>query len=63
MSSPVAIVLAAGFAMLSLSGCKVNASLGALTAITLAAALFADFLFLPPLLIAVAGRKGSGAKQ
>jgi len=58
-----AIVLAAGFAMLSLSGFKVNASLGALTAITLAVALIADFLFLPPLLIAVAGRKGSGAKQ
>ena len=58
-----AIVLAAGFAMLSLSGFKVNASLGALTAITLAVALIADFLLLPPLLIALAGREGRRAKQ
>ena len=58
-----AIVLAAGFAMLSFSGFKVNASLGALTAITLVVALIADFLLLPPLLIALAGRKGAGAKQ
>jgi predicted RND superfamily exporter protein len=58
-----AIVLAAGFAMLSFSGFKGNASLGALTAITLVVALIADFLLLPPLLIALAGRKGAGAKQ
>ena len=57
-----AIVLAAGFALLSLSGFKVNASLGALTAITLAVALIADFLFLPPLLIALAGKRGGGGQ-
>ncbi len=51
------IILAAGFAMLSLSGFKVTASLGALTAITLVIALIADFLFLPPLLIALAKKK------
>lgn len=51
------IILAAGFAMLSLSGFKVTASLGALTAITLVIALIADFLFLPTLLIARAKEK------
>jgi len=58
-----AITLAAGFAMLSLSGFKVNASLGALTAITLVVALIADFLFLPPLLIALAERQDRRAKH
>lgn len=58
-----ALVLAAGFAMLSLSGFKVNASLGALTAITLAVALIADFLFLPPLLIALAGKSGGAGQK
>jgi hypothetical protein len=52
-----AIILAAGFAMLSLSGFKITSSLGALTAITLMVALVADFLFLPPLLIWLAGEK------
>ena len=51
-----AIVLAAGFAVLALSGFKVNANLGALTAITLIVALVADFIFLPPLLIALGGK-------
>jgi len=58
-----AITLAAGFAMLSFSGFKVNASLGALTAITLIIALIADFIFLPPLLIALAGKKARAGKK
>ena len=58
-----AITLAAGFAMLSLSGFKVNANLGELTAITLVVALIADFLFLPPLLIALADRQDRREKK
>ena len=58
-----AITLAAGFAMLSFSGFKVNANLGELTAITLVVALIADFLFLPPLLIALADRQDRREKK
>ena len=46
-------ILVAGFAVLSLSTFEINASLGQLTAIVLAAALIADFLLLPPLLMAI----------
>ncbi|MEJ2692548.1 MAG: MMPL family transporter [Candidatus Thiodiazotropha sp.] len=51
------LVLVAGFAILTFSHFKLNASMGLLTAITLALALAADFLFLPPLLIAFGGKK------
>ncbi|MFD2206080.1 efflux RND transporter permease subunit [Kiloniella antarctica] len=44
-------VLVAGFAILSLSTFSVNADMGLLTAITIAIALFIDFLLLPPLLM------------
>jgi len=47
------LVLIAGFLVLSLSGFKVNADMGLLTAVTIALALLADFLFLPPLLMKV----------
>ena len=47
------VVLIAGFAMLTLSSFELNRSLGLLTAITIFAALVADFLLLPPLLIAL----------
>ncbi len=46
-------VLVAGFATLSLSAFEGNGSLGMLTAIALVAALIADFLLLPPLLLAI----------
>jgi hypothetical protein len=46
-------VLVAGFLMLAQSSFEVNATLGLLTAITIAIALFADFFLLPPLLMAV----------
>lgn len=46
-------ILIAGFAVLSLSTFEINASLGLLTAITLAMALLADFLLLPSLLMAL----------
>jgi predicted RND superfamily exporter protein len=45
------LVLIAGFLVLTQSGFRVNADMGLLTAITIAFALAADFLFLPPLLM------------
>jgi len=45
------LVLIAGFLVLTQSGFKLNADMGLLTAITIAFALAADFLFLPPLLM------------
>ncbi len=50
------VVLIAGFAVLALSSFKMNAGMGLLTAITIGLALFADFLFLPPLLLKVKGK-------
>jgi predicted RND superfamily exporter protein len=45
------LVLIAGFLVLTQSAFKLNADMGLLTAITIAFALAADFLFLPPLLM------------
>lgn len=45
------VILASGFLVLSLSGFKINAWMGLLTAIAIGFALMADFLFLPPLLL------------
>ena len=45
------IVLVAGFLVLSQSSFKLNSDMGLLTSITIALALLADFLFLPPLLM------------
>jgi predicted RND superfamily exporter protein len=47
------LVLIAGFMVLSQSAFKLNSDMGLLTAITIALALLADFLFLPPLLMKV----------
>lgn len=44
-------VLIAGFLVLALSSFQLNAQMGLLTAIVIALALAADFLFLPPLLM------------
>jgi uncharacterized protein len=46
------VALAAGFAVLTISGFYVNFSMGVLTVIAIVFALLTDFLFLPPLLIA-----------
>lgn len=46
-------VLVAGFAVLALSAFQLNQSLGLLTALAIFAALVADFLLLPPLLLAL----------
>lgn len=45
------VVLFAGFYVLTFSGFRLNSDMGLLTAIAIALALMADFLFLPPLLI------------
>jgi hypothetical protein len=47
------LVLIAGFMVLTQSPFKLNSDMGLLTAITIAFALLADFLFLPPLLMKV----------
>ena len=49
--STTTIALVAGFAILSLSGFKINSDMALLTAITIAIALFIDLFFLPTLLI------------
>ena len=51
------IILIVGFAVLAMSTFKINATLGLLTAITLACAIVADFLLLPPLLMALEGAR------
>ncbi len=51
------LVLMVGFGILAFSHFQLNAGMGLLTAITLGLALVADFLFLPPLLIAFGGKK------
>jgi predicted RND superfamily exporter protein len=45
------LILVVGFAVLSFSAFSMNSSMALLTAITIAIALLADFLFLPPLLM------------
>ena len=47
------IVLVAGFLILATSAFQLNSGMGLLTAIVIILALFADFLFLPPLLIKI----------
>jgi predicted RND superfamily exporter protein len=45
------LCLVCGFLVLAFSGFKVNAEMGLLSALTIAVALAADYLFLPPLLM------------
>ena len=47
------VVLTLGFLVLAMSAFKLNSGMGLLTAITIILALIVDFLFLPPLLIAL----------
>jgi uncharacterized protein len=51
------ICLTLGFFVLAFSGFKVNAEMGLLSSITIAFALAADFLFLPPLIMKLDARK------
>jgi len=54
----ITVVLVAGFLILGLSGFFPTAQMGRLTAVVIALALIADFVFLPPLLLAVDRRRG-----
>lgn len=53
------IVLVVGFSILALSKFANNADVGLLTAVIIALALVADFLFLPPLLMAIDRRRNA----
>ena len=55
------VILIVGFAILSLSSFAMNGAMAQITAITIALALVADFFFLPPLLIALGGKRASGS--
>ena len=54
------VILVIGFVILSTSAFGMNADMGSMTAITIALALAVDFLFLPPLLMAI-DKAGDGA--
>ena len=53
------LILAAGFAVLSMSAFKVNSGMGQLTAITIIFALIADFLLLPPVIMKFSRKQGN----
>ena len=55
------LALIAGFFVLTFSTFKLNSGMGLLTAIAIALALIADFLFLPPLLMKLDGKKNANA--
>jgi len=52
------ITLMAGFAILSLSGFRVTAEMGLLSAVTIGFALFADYFLLPPMLLFLERQRG-----
>ncbi len=54
------LILIAGFLVMTFSGFKMNSDMGILTAIAIAFAIIADFLFLPPLLMKLDGHDGPG---
>jgi len=54
-------VLGAGFMVLAQSSFRMNAEMGMLTAMTIVIALVVDFLFLPPLLMAIDKKKSASA--
>ena len=57
------VAIGTGFATIALSGFLVNQHFGLLSALTLGAALLADLLFLPPLLLWVDKLVGSNPEQ
>jgi len=57
------LVLVAGFTVLAQSSFSLNADMGLLTAITIFIALVVDFLFLPPLLMAIDGEESPKEKM
>ena len=52
------LVLVSGFIVLSTSSFLMNSGMGLMTAITIAGALIMDFLFLPPILMALDRKRG-----
>lgn len=56
------LVISANFGMMAFSHYYPNASMGSLTAITVAVALSVNFLFFVPLLLLIDGGKGKGSK-
>ena len=56
------VILVIGFGILSTSAFAMNSDMGKMSAITIALALIVDFLFLPPLLMAV-DRSGNDARS
>lgn len=52
------LVLVSGFIVLSTSSFVMNSGMGLMTAITIAVALFMDFLFLPPILMTLDRKRG-----
>ena len=57
------VILASGFTVLAQSSFAMNAQMGQLTAIVIFVALFADLLFLPPLLMRIDGRRGGATTK
>lgn len=55
--SVTSVALIAGFFVLMASDFELNSSMGLLSAVTIAMALIADFLLLPPLIMAMEGKK------
>lgn len=54
------IILVTGFLILSTSSFELNSGMGLLTAVVIAFALFADFLFLPAILMKIEGKTDEG---
>ena len=53
------LILVVGFTILATSAFAMNADMGSMTALTIALALAVDFLFLPPLIMAIDGAKAT----
>jgi predicted RND superfamily exporter protein len=55
-------LLVIGFSVLAFSGFTMNSHMGKMTVLSVVVALIVDFLFLPPLLIKLEGRKNANAQ-
>ena len=53
------MVLVAGFSVLAFSAFQLNADLAIMTAVTIVFAIIADFLLLPPLLMAIENKESN----
>jgi predicted RND superfamily exporter protein len=55
------IVLVAGFTVLTFSAFQLNSNMAFMTAVTIVFAIVADFLLLPPLLMAIDSKETTNA--